>query len=138
MKHPTCQLLVILALVTAPIAVSAQGRRRPTPPPTIPAQLMPPAGKCRIWMANVAPAQQPAPTDCQTALRQKPSNGTVIFGPTPRARATARFEAKPAPRADTRARTTKVPPRDSVRRDTVPAATRGRAPRTPPRTPERP
>jgi hypothetical protein len=47
----------------------------------VPRDMLPPAGKCRIWMDGVAPAQQPAPTDCQTALRQRPANGTVVFGP---------------------------------------------------------
>lgn len=47
----------------------------------VPREMLPPAGKCRIWMEGVAPAQQPAPTDCQTALRQRPSTGTVVFGP---------------------------------------------------------
>lgn len=47
----------------------------------IPKNLMPPAGKCRIWMRGVPAAQQPAPTDCTTALRQAPANGVLVFGP---------------------------------------------------------
>lgn len=102
--------------------------------------MIPPAGKCRIWMANVAPAQQPAPTDCQTALRQKPSDGTVIFGPSPRSSDSTAFDSKPAPRPDSAARDITLRP-DSAARDTTPrapATPRGRPQRPQPRAPERP
>ena len=46
----------------------------------IPAAYRPPAGMCRIWIEGVPPAQQPAPTDCPTAVRNRPSNGRVVFG----------------------------------------------------------
>jgi hypothetical protein len=40
---------------------------------------------CRVWLDNVPPAQQPAPTDCATAIRRKPQKARVIFGePAPR------------------------------------------------------
>ena len=48
--------------------------------PVVPPEYRPPAGMCRIWIEGVQPSQQPAPTDCVTAVRNKPSNGTVIFG----------------------------------------------------------
>ncbi len=48
--------------------------------PAIPADARPPKGMCRIWLDNVPPAQQPAATDCTTAIRNRPSNGHVIFG----------------------------------------------------------
>jgi hypothetical protein len=35
---------------------------------------------CRIWLDKVPAKQQPAPTDCPTAVRNRPSNGRVIFG----------------------------------------------------------
>jgi hypothetical protein len=35
---------------------------------------------CRIWIEGVPANQQPAPTDCNTAVRNRPVNGTVIFG----------------------------------------------------------
>ncbi|MCE2903144.1 MAG: hypothetical protein ACK6DP_05465 [Gemmatimonas sp.] len=47
----------------------------------IPAAYLPPAGMCRLWVDGVPPAQQPAPTDCATAVRNKPANGRVIYGP---------------------------------------------------------
>jgi hypothetical protein len=47
---------------------------------SIPTASVPPPGMCRIWVEGVPAAQQPAPTDCPTAIRNKPSNGRVIFG----------------------------------------------------------
>ncbi|MCC6931593.1 MAG: hypothetical protein IT359_21565 [Gemmatimonadaceae bacterium] len=78
-----------LALVgSAPVVASAQ-----TPPvrslvpvkprgearEEVPVSHLPPAGMCRIWIDNVPPAQQPAPTDCASAIKNRPSNGRVIF-----------------------------------------------------------
>ena len=48
--------------------------------PMVPPAYRPPAGMCRIWIEGVPPNQQPAPTDCNTAVRNRPVNGTVIFG----------------------------------------------------------
>ena len=46
----------------------------------VPKEYRPPAGMCRIWLEKVPAKQQPAPTDCPTAVRNRPSNGRVIFG----------------------------------------------------------
>ena len=46
----------------------------------VPKAYRPPAGMCRIWLDKVPPKQQPAPTDCSTAVRNRPPNGKVIFG----------------------------------------------------------
>ena len=46
----------------------------------IPPGQLPPAGMCRIWIDGVPPGQQPAPTDCQTAVANKPANARVIWG----------------------------------------------------------
>lgn len=48
--------------------------------PVVPPAYRPPAGMCRIWIQGVPPNQQPAPTDCVTAVRNRPVNGHVIFG----------------------------------------------------------
>lgn len=45
----------------------------------VPESHLPPPGMCRIWIDNVPPAQQPAPTDCASAIKNRPSNGRVIF-----------------------------------------------------------
>ena len=63
--------------VTAPAAPA--GARAATP--AVPVHLLPPAGKCRVWMEEVPATQQPAPTDCATALRLKPANAVVLYGP---------------------------------------------------------
>lgn len=34
---------------------------------------------CRIWIEGVPADQQPAPTDCATAVKNRPLNGKVIF-----------------------------------------------------------
>src|SRR5438477_10470051 len=47
---------------------------------SVPKAYRPPPGMCRIWLDKVPPKQQPAPTDCPTAIKNKPSNGKVIFG----------------------------------------------------------
>ena len=48
--------------------------------PDIPEKYLPPVGMCRVWVDGVAPTQQPAPTDCASAVRNKPANGRVIYG----------------------------------------------------------
>lgn len=59
----------------------------------VPSSHMPPAGMCRVWIDNVPPAQQPAPTDCPTAIRTRPANARVIFSEDdPRARANEKGE----------------------------------------------
>ena len=46
----------------------------------VPREYLPPAGMCRVWVDGVPPQQQPAPTDCASAVRNKPANGRVIYG----------------------------------------------------------
>jgi len=50
----------------------------------VPPGFFPPAGMCRIWLNDVPPGQQPAPTDCASAVRNRPSNGKVLFGDEPK------------------------------------------------------
>jgi hypothetical protein len=81
--------LGLFSLIGVTAELSAQGPppvrslapivRREQSRPQIPASLMPPAGMCRIWIDNVPSTQQPAPTDCASAIRNKPQNGRVIF-----------------------------------------------------------
>jgi hypothetical protein len=82
----------LLALLAVPAAATAQARNAPRD--TVPLSMLPPAGKCRIWMAGVPAAQQPAPTDCATALRQKPANGVLLYGPAQRDTDADRFDPK--------------------------------------------
>ena len=46
----------------------------------VPKAYRPPPGMCRIWIDKVPPKQQPASTDCPTAVRNRPPNGKVLFG----------------------------------------------------------
>lgn len=49
----------------------------------VPPAFFPPAGMCRIWINGVPANQQPAPTDCASAVRNRPANGKVLFGDDP-------------------------------------------------------
>jgi len=46
----------------------------------VPPAFFPPTGMCRIWLNDVPAGQQPAPTDCASAVRNRPANGKVLFG----------------------------------------------------------
>jgi hypothetical protein len=69
-------LAAAIVAVASPRAAHAQGKGNQD----IPASSRPPAGMCRIWLDNVPAAQQPAPTDCASAVRNRPAKGRVIFG----------------------------------------------------------
>ena len=47
---------------------------------SVPVNGRPPAGMCRIWLDDVPVSQQPAPTDCASAVRNRPPKGRVVFG----------------------------------------------------------
>jgi len=79
---------VVAATLLSPIAPAqalwAQGApasaRKVTKGDSIPREYLPPAGMCRVWIDDVPAAQQPAPTDCPTAIQKKPANGRVVYG----------------------------------------------------------
>jgi len=65
---------------TPPTARSyTSSAKKPVAHEAVPESHLPPPGMCRIWINNVPPVQQPAPTDCASAIRNRPSNGRVIF-----------------------------------------------------------
>ena len=68
-------LTIGLVALASPSVLEAQARGK-----DIPAAERPPAGMCRIWLDDVPAAQQPAPTDCASAVRNRPAKGRVIFG----------------------------------------------------------
>lgn len=92
-------------LVATPAAAQStsakQKQAQPRVPPAreeVPNRLLPPPGMCRVWVNNVPARQQPAPTDCANAIRNRPPNGRVIFSeeaaPDPRRRAQPKNEER--------------------------------------------
>lgn len=148
-------LLLLAALTAIPVVAGAQNTRsdQENISQSVPVSMLPPAGKCRIWMIGVAPAQQPAPTDCQTALRQRPTNGVVIFGPVEREQGASAFGGRPrlerGPEdrsSGTRTRPNSRQPASEIEREparapaSAPARadTRAPSPAPPPASPTRP
>ena len=78
-------------LTAVAVSAGAQQERKPVTV-TIPADQRAPKGMCRIWLKDVPAAQQPAATDCASAVKNCPPNGRVIFGETE--------ESKTRPKAD--------------------------------------
>jgi hypothetical protein len=74
MKLHTAFLTIACTVGLAGVANAQKGRD------DVPKAYRPPPGMCRIWLDKVPPKQQPAPTDCPTAVRNRPPNGRVIFG----------------------------------------------------------
>jgi hypothetical protein len=99
----TAGLIGILTICAAATAGAQQkaGQQQPE----IPAEYRPPKGMCRIWLKDVPPAQQPASTDCASAVKNCPPNARVIFGDTQETRNKPKADPKDLP--DTRALTGK-------------------------------
>jgi hypothetical protein len=85
----TMKLTVIIALAVAAagsprsaLAQDSAALRRFAVRDTgsVPVNARPPAGMCRIWLDDVPVSQQPAPTDCASAVRNRPPKGRVVFG----------------------------------------------------------
>lgn len=67
--------------IAAPVMAQRQRAQKDSAKHTpVPANARPPKGMCRIWIDGVPAAQQPAITDCATAVRNRPANGRVVFG----------------------------------------------------------
>ena len=69
----------LLAAAVAPLG--AQGTRADE----VPSGFQPPAGMCRVWLDGVPASQQPAPTDCSSAMRSRPARSKVLIGDRPAA-----------------------------------------------------
>ena len=83
MQWSTATTIGLFALVcTGAARAQDPVAQRPVPRDTtaVPERARPPAGMCRIWLSDVPVAQQPAPTDCASAVRNKPAKGRVLFG----------------------------------------------------------
>ena len=88
---PSSLRFALSALVALTMSAGVAHAQRPVPanPQTqqpqrreqiVPPGFYPPAGMCRIWVNGVPAAQQPAPTDCASAVKNRPANGKVLFG----------------------------------------------------------
>jgi hypothetical protein len=93
-RPPSLLSVTAILLLAVPVALPAQARpvSRRDASAAVPANMLPPAGKCRIWMRGVPASQQPAATDCATALRQKPPNGMIVYGPAAKEPGGGRFD----------------------------------------------
>jgi len=95
---PSWTRLALVAAAGLVISASAAEAQRPVPvkpkpqttqqtqssrDPIVPPGFFPPACMCRIWINDVPPGHQPAPTDCVSAVRNRPANGRVLFGDDP-------------------------------------------------------
>jgi hypothetical protein len=76
MNRIAIPFVLAASLLAAPVGAQGKGRNRDA----VPTGYRPPAGMCRVWIDGVPPGQQPGPTDCATAVRDRPANSRVIFG----------------------------------------------------------
>ena len=77
---------VSLAEAQRPVPVNPRTnttQQQPSRDQVVPRAFYPPAGMCRIWINEVPAGQQSAPTDCASAVRNRPANGKVLFGDDP-------------------------------------------------------
>ena len=69
-----------LSAVALAIAVAAPLRGQTSRVDDVPQGYAPPAGMCRVWVDGVPASQQPAPTDCNSAMRSRPARSRVLIG----------------------------------------------------------
>lgn len=148
---PLAGLLVLAAPLTLPAQLRpAASRDSVNSAPDVPKAMRPPPGKCRVWIAGVPAKQQPAPTDCATALRQNPTNGVVLYGPPLNAANETRFELNSRAERESRSPTSRSSatsprsdsarsPREQAETTVSPKPTPEKKPTAPPKKkPERP
>jgi hypothetical protein len=91
-------LLCLTLVVSGTVAAQGGGAPRPEADGMVdgevPKGYRPPPGMCRLWVAGVPAAQQPAPTDCASAVRNRPGNARVIYGEAARGRGGAAVPVK--------------------------------------------
>jgi hypothetical protein len=72
-----------IAEAQRPVPQKPQNQQAQRRDQIVPPGFFPPAGMCRIWLNDVPANQQPAPTDCASAVRNRPANAKVLFGDEP-------------------------------------------------------
>jgi hypothetical protein len=70
----------LAAVAALPLSGQETSTRETKAAPGVPKSAQPPAGLCQIWLENVPVGQQPAPTDCATAIKNRPNNARIVFG----------------------------------------------------------
>src|SRR5688572_2835225 len=80
MKLSAVLTVALVALAAQGLEAQGKSDKAKEKDKEIPASARPPAGMCRVWLDDVPVAQQPAPTDCATAVRNRSAKGRVIFG----------------------------------------------------------
>jgi hypothetical protein len=70
----------LASLAALPLGAQEKSTKETKASSTVPQSAQPPAGMCRVWLENVPASQQPAPTDCATAIKNRPNNARLIFG----------------------------------------------------------
>lgn len=115
--------LIFLVTLAAPVAAQAVEQGKSGDQGAVTHQ--PPPGMCRIWINGVPAERQPAPTDCATAMRRRPSNARVIFGDEVRSKSSVPHLVEPA-------RTTQAQPTDPQTNDPRVTAPRTNEPKTEP------
>lgn len=68
------------ASVTVAPFMGAQDKPKEEQEVVIPVSALPPEGMCRVWLPDVPERQQPAPTDCLTAIRTRPRDAILLLG----------------------------------------------------------
>jgi hypothetical protein len=80
MKGFSVVLIVGVLAGATPLAAQSGQKDTARKSAQIPADARPPRGMCRIWIDGVPASQQPAATDCRTAVKNLPPNARVLFG----------------------------------------------------------
>lgn len=70
----------LASLAALPMGAQEKSTKETKASSSVPQSAQPPAGMCRVWLENVPASQQPAPTDCATAIKNRPNNAHVVFG----------------------------------------------------------
>lgn len=95
-------ILLVATLASGPAMAQASKAKEKEKETPVPKAYLPPPGMCRIWVDNVPAARQPAPTDCVSAIRNRPPNARVVFPAATDGRAGAPKNLAPGrPRPDT-------------------------------------
>lgn len=75
-----CLASSLVALAALPLSGQEAGTKEPKSTRMVAQPARPPAGLCQVWLENVPVSQQPAPTDCATAIKNRPNNARIVFG----------------------------------------------------------